>query len=152
VVAAVALGKSRDGWRERGRWDWLGGMLRMTLLNRCYRFKGFVYQSARFAEGGPKAVEGQVRARSGSRPFCRWREGCVGYDGLPERRFVSFPPTSAMQEMRRGGGAVILGRRQTHAHKRLHAVPGERSQSASTIFCTITQRSLTNSRPPPGAA
>ena len=74
----------------------------------------------------------------------------MGHHRLPAWRFVSFPPMSAMQEMRRGGGAVIVRRRQTHARKRLHAVSGERSQSASTIICTITQRSLTNSRSPPG--
>ena len=59
------VGEACDGWREQGGWDWMGGMMLMTLLNRCYRFKGFVYQSARFAEGGHKAVEVQVRARSG---------------------------------------------------------------------------------------
>jgi hypothetical protein len=54
----VALGTPRDSWRERG--GWMGGMMLMTLLNRCYRFKGFVYPSARFAESGPKGVEVQV--------------------------------------------------------------------------------------------
>jgi hypothetical protein len=65
----------------------------------------------------------QVRAGSGSRPnCCGCASGCVGHDRLPGRRFVSFPPLSAMQGMRRGDGAVIVSRRQTHAHKRLHAV------------------------------
>jgi hypothetical protein len=60
MVAAVALGKPRDSWRERGGCMG-GGTVVMTLLNRCYRFKGFVYQSARFAEGGHQGVEVQVR-------------------------------------------------------------------------------------------
>jgi len=67
-------------------------MMLMTLLKRCYRFKGFVYQSARFAEVGHKAVEVQVRARSGWRPYCSGcGRRCVGYDRLRERRFEFIP-------------------------------------------------------------
>ena len=76
-------------------------MLLMTLLNRRYRFKGFVYRSALFAEGGHKAVELQVRGHRGSRPNCRLR-GCVGHD-----RLVCFIPADECNArnaaMRRGG-------------------------------------------------
>jgi len=35
------------------------------LLNRCYRFKGFVYEDACFAEQHANAIEVQVRPRKG---------------------------------------------------------------------------------------
>jgi hypothetical protein len=108
VATAVALGKPRNSWRERG--GWMGGMMLTTLLNGCYRFKGFVYESARFAESGYKAVEVQVRARSGSRPYC---SGC-GTGCVLAGAAVLFHSRRQVQweGMRRGGGAVIVGRRQ----------------------------------------
>lgn len=67
-------------------------MMLITLLNRCYRFKGFVYEGACFAEGGHAAVEVQVRARRGSRPYCSGcGKRCAGYDRLPQRRFEFIP-------------------------------------------------------------
>jgi transposase len=67
-------------------------MMLITLLNRCYRFKGFIYESARLMAGRPKAVEVGVRSRQGSKPYC---SGCgkqrACYDHLPERRFEFIP-------------------------------------------------------------
>ena len=63
-----------------------------TLLNRCYRFKGFVYKEARFAPGKPDTIEVEVIPRQGSKPYC---SGCgkrrAGYDKLPERTFQFIP-------------------------------------------------------------
>lgn len=82
----------RGDWRVRLGWVLIGVMTLMTLLNRCYRFKGFVYESARFGERGKQAVEVRVRARSGSRPYCSGcARRCAGYDRLPERRFEFIP-------------------------------------------------------------
>jgi transposase len=64
----------------------------ITLLNRCYRFKGFVYESARWGECGSKSVQVRVRARRGSRPYCSGcGKRCAGYDRLPERHFEFIP-------------------------------------------------------------
>lgn len=62
-----------------------------TILNHCYRHKGFIYETARFSEDR-KAIEVPVRARKGSKAIC---SGCQkpapGYDTLPERRFEFIP-------------------------------------------------------------
>jgi transposase len=64
----------------------------ITLLNRCYHFKGFVYESARLGKGPQNSVEVRVRVRRGSRPYCAGcGERCAGYDRLPERRFEFIP-------------------------------------------------------------
>src|SRR3989440_3812169 len=63
----------------------------ITILNRCHRFPGFVYQHARFSPD-KKSIEVAVRPRRGSRAVC---SGChqpaPGYDQLPERRFEFIP-------------------------------------------------------------
>lgn len=64
----------------------------ITLLNRCYRFKGFVYDSAHFSDTRKNAIEVAIRSRQGSRPFCTGcgkRRSC--YDHLPERSFEFIP-------------------------------------------------------------
>jgi transposase len=69
----------------------MSGMMLTTLLNRCYHFKGFVYERARWV-AGRKAIEVQVRTRVGSRPFCSGcgkRRSC--HDHLPKRRFEFIP-------------------------------------------------------------
>ena len=71
--------------------DPVRAMQLLTILNRCHRFPGFVYQQARF---GPdqKSIEIAVRPRKGSAAIC---SGChqpaPGYDHLPERRFEFIP-------------------------------------------------------------
>jgi len=68
------------------------GMMLTKLLNRCYRFKGFVYEEAGFTQQRSNAIEVQVRPRKGSRPYC---SGCGkrtgAYDRLPERSFEFIP-------------------------------------------------------------
>ena len=63
----------------------------ITILNRCHRFRGFVYRRARFSSDG-KSIEVTVRPRKGSAAVCL---GChrsaPGYDRLPERRFEFIP-------------------------------------------------------------
>jgi transposase len=63
----------------------------LTILNRCHRFRGFVYQHARFS-ADKKSIEVAVRPRQGSAAIC---SGChlpaPGYDRLDERRFEFIP-------------------------------------------------------------
>ncbi len=68
-------------------------MLLTTILNQCYRFKGFVYGQARWvAHLGRRAIEVPVRPRKGTRPVCaRCGVSCAGYDHLPARRFEFIP-------------------------------------------------------------
>src|SRR3984957_13780439 len=62
-----------------------------TILNRCHRFRGFVYRQARFSSDG-KSIEVTVRPRTGSKAVCsRCHEPAPGYDELPERRFEFIP-------------------------------------------------------------
>jgi len=63
----------------------------ITILNRCHRFRGFVYQQARFS-ADHKSIEISVRARKGSVALCsRCHEPAPGYDQLTERRFEFIP-------------------------------------------------------------
>jgi len=63
----------------------------ITILNQCYRHRGFVYHHARFS-ADKKSIEIQVRPRERSAAIC---SGCgkpaPGYDHLPERRFEFIP-------------------------------------------------------------
>jgi len=63
----------------------------ITILNRCHRFPGFVYQRARFSSDH-KSIEIDVRSRKGSAAICsRCHQPAAGYDQLPERRFEFIP-------------------------------------------------------------
>jgi transposase len=63
----------------------------ITILNRCHRFPGFVYQQARFSSDH-KSIEITVRPRKGSQAVCsHCHERGPGYDKLPERRFEFIP-------------------------------------------------------------
>jgi transposase len=63
----------------------------ITILNQCYRHRGFVYQQARFS-ADRKSIEIRVRPRERSAAIC---SGCgkpaPGYDHLSERRFEFIP-------------------------------------------------------------
>jgi transposase len=62
-----------------------------TILNRCHRHKGFVYQQARFS-ADHKSIEVAVRPRRGSAAICsRCHQPAPGYDRLAERRFQFIP-------------------------------------------------------------
>jgi hypothetical protein len=59
----------------------------ITILNRCHRFRGFVYQHAHFS-ADKKSIEVAVRPRKGSTAVCsRCHLPAPGYDQLAERRF-----------------------------------------------------------------
>src|SRR5215475_12113064 len=63
----------------------------ITILNRCYRFRGFVYQHAHFS-ADKKSIEVAVRPRKGSAAVCsRCHLPAPGYDQLAERRFEFIP-------------------------------------------------------------
>jgi transposase len=63
----------------------------ITILNRCYRFRGFVYQQAHFS-ADRKSIEVAVRPRKGSAAVCsRCHLPAPGYDQLAERRFEFIP-------------------------------------------------------------
>jgi transposase len=63
----------------------------ITILNRCHRFRGFVYQHARFGTD-KKSIEVAVRPRKGSAAVCsRCHLPAPGYDQLVERRFEFIP-------------------------------------------------------------
>ena len=63
----------------------------ITILNRCHRFRGFVYHRARFSPDH-KSIEVSVRPRKGSAAICsRCHQPAPGYDQLAERR-VEFIP------------------------------------------------------------
>ena len=57
----------------------------ITILNRCHRFRGFVYQYAYFS-ADKKSIEVAVRPRKGSAAICsRCHLPAPGYDQLAER-------------------------------------------------------------------
>src|SRR5881275_991064 len=63
----------------------------ITILNRCHRFRGFVYQHAHFS-ADKKSIEVAVRPRKGSAAVCsRCHLPAPGYDRLAERRFEFIP-------------------------------------------------------------
>jgi transposase len=54
----------------------------ITILNRCHRFRGFVYQHAHLS-ADKKSIEVAVRARKGSTAVCsRCHLPAPGYDQL----------------------------------------------------------------------
>jgi hypothetical protein len=63
----------------------------ITILNRCHRFRGFVYQHAHFS-ADKKSIEIAVRPRKGSAAvYSRCHLPAPGYDQLAERRFEFVP-------------------------------------------------------------
>jgi hypothetical protein len=63
----------------------------ITILNRCHRFQGVIYQHARFTPG-KKTIEISVRPRKDSAAICsRCHQPAPGYDQLAERRFEFVP-------------------------------------------------------------
>ena len=63
----------------------------ITILNRCHRFRGFVYHHARFT-ADHKTIEISVRPRKHSAAICsRCHQPAPGYDQLAERRFEFIP-------------------------------------------------------------
>src|SRR5690242_3573666 len=62
----------------------------ITIINRCHRFRGFVYQHAHF-NADKKSIE-VVRPRRGAAAVCsRCHLPASGYDQLAERRLEFIP-------------------------------------------------------------
>jgi len=69
----------------------LRAMELITILNRCHRFRGFVYRHAHFG-ADKKSIEVAVRPRKGSTAVCsRCHLPAPGYDQLAERPFEFIP-------------------------------------------------------------
>ena len=69
----------------------LRAMELITILNRCHRFRGFVYHRTRFSPDH-KSIEVSVRPRKGSAAICsRCHQPAPGYDQLAERSFEFIP-------------------------------------------------------------
>ena len=69
-------------------------MLLKTILNKCQKFKSFVYQNARFHESGVNTyIYIDVKPRKNGHPIC---SGCgriaPGYDSLPKMWKFEFIP------------------------------------------------------------
>ena len=63
----------------------------ITILNRCHRFPGFVYQHAQFSADN-KSIDVAMGPRKGSTAVCsRCHLPAPGYDQLAERRFEFIP-------------------------------------------------------------
>src|SRR5579871_2050638 len=63
----------------------------ITILNRCHRFPGFVYQHAHFGDD-KRSIEVAVRPLKASAASCsRCHFPAPGYDQLAERRFEFIP-------------------------------------------------------------
>jgi len=64
----------------------------ITILNRCYRHKHFIYANANFSKSTPNEIEVQIVARKNSKPTCsKCHQQAPGYDHLPGRRFEFIP-------------------------------------------------------------
>ena len=61
----------------------LRAMELIAILNRCHRFRGFVYQHARFS-ANKKSIEVAVRPRKGSAAVSRCHIPAPAYDQLAE--------------------------------------------------------------------
>lgn len=78
-----------------------------TILNRCHKFKSFVYDSVRWTSGTDKsAIEVTVLPRRGSKALCSTCGGAAPlYDHLDWRRFEFIPlwgyPVFLLYHMRR---------------------------------------------------
>ena len=64
-----------------------------TILNKCHKFKSFVYGRAYFADHeGKQAIHIEIEARKNSQGICsRCRRPAPGYDRLKERKFEFIP-------------------------------------------------------------
>jgi hypothetical protein len=69
-------------------------MLVKTILNRCEKFKCFVYGAVRFADCDSIAcIEVEVKARKGSSAICSGcHQAAPGYDHATEARRFEFIP------------------------------------------------------------
>src|SRR5580704_14112294 len=83
----------------------------ITILNRCHRFRGFVYERAHFS-ADKKSIEVAVRPRKGSTAVCsRCHLPAPGYNQLAERRFEFIPLWGVLvfRNVCRSQGGVVRG-------------------------------------------
>ncbi len=64
----------------------------ITILNKCYRHKGYIYKKATFCDSENNQIEVLVESRKNSKPCCsKCGTQSPGYDRLPLRRFEFIP-------------------------------------------------------------
>jgi len=61
----------------------------ITILNRCHRFQGFIYQHAHFS-ADKKSIEAAVRPRKGSTAVCSRCHLPGALSSIPSGDFSSF--------------------------------------------------------------
>ena len=68
-------------------------MLIKTILNKCHKFKSFVYGKAYFAEyEGRQVLKVEINPRKNSKGICsNCHQPAPGYDKLGEREFEFIP-------------------------------------------------------------
>ena len=96
----------------------------ITILNRCHRFRGFVYQHAYFS-ADKKSIEVAVRPRNGSAAVCsRCHLPAPGYDPARRTALSVHSPVGVLvfllYTMRRvdcqrfcGSASIVSARRDT---------------------------------------
>ena len=83
-----------------------------TILDRCHRFRGFVYQQAHFS-ADKKSIEVAVRPRKGSVAICsRCDLPAPGYDQLPYLADLGVDP--------RYGRPKAIGAFLTFLHEKMY--------------------------------
>ncbi len=64
----------------------------ITILNKCYKHKSFVYTKAQFGKANTNEIEVVIEARANARLLCSGcGKKCPGYDCLSERRYEFIP-------------------------------------------------------------
>lgn len=123
----------------------------ITILNRCHRFPGFVYQRARFSPDR-KTIEVTVTPRLRSTAVC---SGChkpaPGYDRPPCDGWVgmAYPSVKAAIWMMRGHGSLCSRQSKDRSVRRLRASgcsPGSRFRAGARRpgACGVCQNVLLN--------
>jgi hypothetical protein len=91
IAPSLQFGASRNPVTVEGFAAACFAMELITILNRCHRFQGFVYQHARLSPD-KRSIEVSVRPRRGSAAICSpCHLPAPGYDQLAERRFEFIP-------------------------------------------------------------
>jgi transposase len=85
----------------------------ITILNRCHRFRGFVYQHARFS-ADKESIVVAVRPRKGSAAVCsRYHLPASSYDQLAEEPFEFIFPVGVSRLPSVHHGARRLSGKET---------------------------------------
>ena len=123
-----------------------------TILNRCHRFRGFVYQHARFIDD-KKSIEVAVRPRKGSAAVCsRCHLPAPGYDQLAERRFEFIPLWGFSSSFCTPCGALTVAAVVLWPSKKLGRIPPQRSngdRTSQNILSALSHSVQTTSQSKP---